>query len=394
MVAQRPQVPDSAVTAGDLSFRSVWKELQKEGWTRKPPPRRSLDDRYYYIRPGRKTTGVEGVDFVRGEAAVLEFYACVLRSHAQKGPAPPAQPNAAPGDAQLAAADIVVRENYAADIDAAEARAQASAVVPAAAATQATTTTQAVTTTQAATTTQANTTTPSPVIYSAPLQPVPTEAVATPTSQPAVPGRRNRRTRRSLIRSPSPVARTTPRCMSSQQAILTSPHIQESDGGSPLDDSASLDIDITPNEPVESVYSESEQDISELDTEIADKENELLADTNDSLNEVNSSEDGEQYGAIDSGDEVDNDDVEAGEYEPDDGFGDLYSPVADSDDHDETAVDIASEVLFAQRFLERFGGEDEVLAGNLKNISGASNSAVAHGVLLRWNYYDDPSGLL
>ncbi|ETI52728.1 hypothetical protein L917_03910 [Phytophthora nicotianae] len=75
-------------------------------------------------------------------------------------------------------------------------------------------------------------------------------------------------------------------------------------------------------------------------------ENKLLADTNDSLNEVDS---------------------KAGEHELDDGLRDQYSPVNDVDDRDETAVDIASEVLFAQQILESFVGEDEVLAKNLKN---------------------------
>ncbi|OWZ16489.1 hypothetical protein PHMEG_0009715 [Phytophthora megakarya] len=73
--ARNVPVPDSEVSATDLSFKSVWKELRGKGWTRKPPPRSSLDDRYFYIRPGRSTKGTEGVDFVRGEDVVLEFYA-------------------------------------------------------------------------------------------------------------------------------------------------------------------------------------------------------------------------------------------------------------------------------------------------------------------------------
>ncbi|KAG2891594.1 hypothetical protein PC116_g19410 [Phytophthora cactorum] len=42
---------------------------------RKPPGRRSHDDRYFNIRPGGSTRGQEGVDHVRGEEAVLEYYA-------------------------------------------------------------------------------------------------------------------------------------------------------------------------------------------------------------------------------------------------------------------------------------------------------------------------------
>ncbi|OWZ06134.1 hypothetical protein PHMEG_00021657 [Phytophthora megakarya] len=96
------------VSASDLSFKSVWKELRGNGWTCKPPPRSSLDDRYSYIRPGRSTNGTEGVDFVRGEDVVMEFYASEL------------------GDAQLASASEVVRQTYAADIERAEARARVS----------------------------------------------------------------------------------------------------------------------------------------------------------------------------------------------------------------------------------------------------------------------------
>ncbi|EGZ24925.1 hypothetical protein PHYSODRAFT_378956, partial [Phytophthora sojae] len=56
-------------------FKSVWRELKGKGWTRKPPPRRSLDDRYFYVRPGESSSGTEGVHFFRGEEAVLEYYA-------------------------------------------------------------------------------------------------------------------------------------------------------------------------------------------------------------------------------------------------------------------------------------------------------------------------------
>ncbi|OWY90891.1 hypothetical protein PHMEG_00040764 [Phytophthora megakarya] len=73
--ASNVTVPDSEVSASDLSFKSMWKELRGKGWTRKPPPRSILKDRYFYIRPGRSTKGTEGVDFVRDEDVVMEFYA-------------------------------------------------------------------------------------------------------------------------------------------------------------------------------------------------------------------------------------------------------------------------------------------------------------------------------
>ncbi|KAE9085101.1 hypothetical protein PF002_g16134 [Phytophthora fragariae] len=55
----------------------MWRELRKQGWTRKPPPRRELDDRYFYLRPGGDASVTDGVDFFRGEEAVLEYYATV-----------------------------------------------------------------------------------------------------------------------------------------------------------------------------------------------------------------------------------------------------------------------------------------------------------------------------
>ncbi|KAI9979941.1 hypothetical protein PInf_002152 [Phytophthora infestans] len=122
MVRVRGKVPrDCEATARDLSFKSVWRELKKDGWTRKPPSGRSLNDRYFYMPPGENVKGSEGVDYFRGEQAVLEHYAKELRRNAVG-----VQPSA-PGDDQLAATAAIVRENYAADIEAAEARDRAQA---------------------------------------------------------------------------------------------------------------------------------------------------------------------------------------------------------------------------------------------------------------------------
>ncbi|KAL3669152.1 hypothetical protein V7S43_005536 [Phytophthora oleae] len=116
-------VLDREVTARDLDFRSVWQELRRQGWTRKSLSRRSHDDWYFYICPGRSTTGTEGVDFFRGEEVVLRYYAAELRKKAGVPVHTAATPSLEPGDAQLVAAVPVVRKTYAADIEAAEARA-------------------------------------------------------------------------------------------------------------------------------------------------------------------------------------------------------------------------------------------------------------------------------
>ncbi|ETP30213.1 hypothetical protein F442_20729, partial [Phytophthora nicotianae P10297] len=76
MAKPRGKVPrDFEVTGRDLSFKSVWRELKQDGWTRKPPLRSSLDDRYKYIRPEGHPNGTIGLNYLLGEAAVLDFYA-------------------------------------------------------------------------------------------------------------------------------------------------------------------------------------------------------------------------------------------------------------------------------------------------------------------------------
>ncbi|KAJ8550320.1 hypothetical protein ON010_g10749 [Phytophthora cinnamomi] len=122
---------NSEVTACDLSFKPVRRELRSQGWTRKRSPRRSLGDRYFYIRSGGSTIGKAGVDYFLDEEGVLEpdtdSSHLVLRIRARDPVALAASVMSAPvapGDAQLEAAAQVIRDNYAADIEAAEARMQ------------------------------------------------------------------------------------------------------------------------------------------------------------------------------------------------------------------------------------------------------------------------------
>ncbi|ETK70898.1 hypothetical protein L915_21774 [Phytophthora nicotianae] len=70
---------------------------------------------------------------------------------------------------------------------------------------------------------------------------------------------------------------------------------------------------------------------------------------------------------MDSGDEAEADDVETGECVSDEEV-EMYCASDDiGDDPITTEDEITVEVLFAENFLDSFGGEDEVLAGNLKN---------------------------
>lgn len=65
----------TTVSAAELSFKSVWRELSKAGWKSKKPSARSLDGRYRYVRPGGDPNGAEGLDYFVGEEAVLGLYA-------------------------------------------------------------------------------------------------------------------------------------------------------------------------------------------------------------------------------------------------------------------------------------------------------------------------------
>ncbi|KAE9266682.1 hypothetical protein PR003_g32038 [Phytophthora rubi] len=89
----------------------MWRELREQGWTRKPPPRRELDDRYFYLRPGgdaRVTTA--------SISSVVKKLCWILRRKTRT-PAPTRASNApAPGNAQVAAAAEVVRLDYLRDI--------------------------------------------------------------------------------------------------------------------------------------------------------------------------------------------------------------------------------------------------------------------------------------
>ncbi|GMG17935.1 unnamed protein product [Phytophthora fragariaefolia] len=91
---------------------------------------------------------------------------------------------------------------------------------------------------------------------------------------------------------------------------------------------------------------------------------ELIADTEDGLNAVEYGDIAADYGAIESGDDAEKADSSAEFYGPD-----------DEDEDEQSESETAAEVLFAEYFLDRFGGEDEVMAGNLKNDVLRSMSA-------------------
>ncbi|KAG1711348.1 hypothetical protein DVH05_008601 [Phytophthora capsici] len=62
-------------------FKEAWRALRGAGWTAKPPPRRSLDTRYKYVRPGGNPAGAEGIDYVLGEGGVVAEYVKSVAAH-------------------------------------------------------------------------------------------------------------------------------------------------------------------------------------------------------------------------------------------------------------------------------------------------------------------------
>lgn len=102
------------------------------------------------------------------------------------------------------------------------------------------------------------------------------------------------------------------------------------------------------------------------DDEMSALGDEMLADNNDDMNDVGEEDNAPPFGAMDDGDKPDKDDVETGEYGSDEDVGTHCAPEDVIDDPDDTEHDIATEVLVAENFLRSFGGEDQIMAGNLK----------------------------
>lgn len=100
------------------------------------------------------------------------------------------------------------------------------------------------------------------------------------------------------------------------------------------------------------------------DAEMVARRNKLLADSTDYLNEADDCGASVTCGDIESGDETEKVDVEIGEY---DSYGDLDELVAPDDISDDPDEHDAAECSRRSLWRGRFGGEDEVLARNMKN---------------------------
>uniref|UniRef100_H3GV95 PiggyBac transposable element-derived protein domain-containing protein n=1 Tax=Phytophthora ramorum TaxID=164328 RepID=H3GV95_PHYRM len=214
----------------------------------------------------------------------------------------------------------------------------------------------------------------------------PSDDPRAPPSTPVHSLRSTRPTRRSLAVTESPMALTPPPRSSqptfqSSGLISTSPHIGDESAVS-MGDDADLDETFPPDdasvasaeeaseyEPpgdasVESAEEESENDHAASEADDVDDSNVLLVDKGDTLNDVDEGEVEADYGAMESGDDGEMDDLFDGE-DSDDDCAETYLD-EDGDDPEATEAEITAEELFAERFLDSFGGEERILDGNLK----------------------------
>ncbi|ETP35857.1 hypothetical protein F442_16073 [Phytophthora nicotianae P10297] len=105
----------------EKTFKQLWRELCKQGWTPKPSTGLSSDHRY--VCPRRSVKGKDGVDYFTGEKAQLEFARqrgwleyCVIAGTTPPSPssialtAPPADGGACDDRSTSSTADRVERE--------------------------------------------------------------------------------------------------------------------------------------------------------------------------------------------------------------------------------------------------------------------------------------------
>ncbi|GMF24286.1 unnamed protein product [Phytophthora fragariaefolia] len=162
---------------------------------------------------------------------------------------------------------------------------------------------------------------------------------------------------------PSYGIKTWPRLTSVLRA--TSPHAGNDSTGSMNDDAESDQLQ-TPDDPsAESVAEESEFEpdgSGDGDSGVNARSNELLADKDDNLNVIDDEGDAAEYGVMDSGDDAEKDDLDVGEDQDES----INAHASDDDEAAATEEEICAEMHFAQSFLDRFGGESQIIAGNLK----------------------------
>ncbi|ETL48054.1 hypothetical protein L916_02290 [Phytophthora nicotianae] len=286
------------------------------------PPSRSLDDRYRYY-PGCSADGEEGVDYFMGESAVLEYFPNMLRARSRT----PRPTN--PGDAEIAPAAHVVRETYGALLVGTDEPTGSSATL-------------------------APSTAGPPVIATVP------ETSAGPPATPERGRHTSRSARRSLATTESPMASTPP---PRPVLIATSPHVSSGSTGS-IDEHSGSDVEA----PTDDASAESAEEGSEYEPDSNEGgdcsqeafSNELLDDNDDTLNAIGDRDEATRTGQ--------------------------WTPVMMrkkmtwmtertvmraartlSQSTTDLNLKLPSLILLPKRFLDSFGGEDQVLAGNMKN---------------------------
>ncbi|KAG2874921.1 hypothetical protein PC129_g14151 [Phytophthora cactorum] len=183
------------------------------------------------------------------------------------------------------------------------------------------------------------------------LDPEATASSPAATDPPRTPSIRARGMQQRSPRSRPPSSR--------RLLIATSPHVSNSTYDDTADDTGD-DLDADDYDSVDWTGDSAEEGEVQVGTSA-----DVMADKDDDLSCPASDEDAAQYGAMDSGDEAALDDIDTGEE------GEIIPDVLEVDNDtyapDATELVIAHEIRFAEQFLEKIGGEQAVLAGNLQN---------------------------
>lgn len=134
-----------------------------------------------------------------------------------------------------------------------------------------------------------------------------------------------------------------------------------------------------------------ECDDDSADEDEDEREDDLLADDDDDLNVTTEGDDPNEYGAMDSGDENCNDDADEEDSDASDdeaGAAVVHDDAVDDDGSDPSVAQVADEIIFAESFLERFGGEDTVLGGSIQPQVLRAMSATGWEDVVQSDTYD------
>ncbi|KAE9351454.1 hypothetical protein PF008_g5936 [Phytophthora fragariae] len=373
---ENPAAPDE--DRGTINFKAVWSGFKAVGWTSKPP-RRGIGTLWKYILSGRDANGAEGVDYLLGEQAVVNHAVqLALKEREERASAAPPVGAAAEDSPALPTEDT----GAAAGASAASATEDPPAsddLSPAASTSddepeEGTTSSKQPrptrqTTSPKQTKSTKDTKQPKPSKVSSAKPPKSTE---NPTPKSSASKSRTSSARSSPTVSPPAIAPSTPR--TAPRPSQSSPPKRSSTDGSSVDrrpprsDSHKERDDAT--NPVASsrkgtdaqsaeAPTEAEQNVRAVSCAVlaAQPLYDICLDNGDDINTdpIGNND----YDVLDSGDESEEEDLSELDVSGSE------SSASDCIDEDDEGRFAKEERQFADKFLESFGGQEKVLAGEL-----------------------------